>query len=461
MHNRFRGYTTAIFSCYSDQLTLIHGFSRSELFRRDTVIDLKSGIYRQVISEKKIILIKEFVQNPEELGYYRGELKIASVIIAPIVLLDNVEGILVIDRRKDQFSDKDKELFNEVAKTAGYLLAMLRLYEKEWYKAKYLDSIAALAERLHKGLELHKILPNAIASFKDVLECNDVSVAEIDELNESGKVIKSTYIKENTQFSLSDGLVGFIAKHRNYILKEDFSKGNVVILKKGEKTKNLSFIGVPVMQDDSLLGVVWCEDHKKKKFSEEDIEALNILASQLSLVWQRAIHHEQEKEKAARDGLTGLYNHRQFQEILEKEIDEKKELVLILFDIDHFKKVNDNYGHQAGDKVLGFLGRLIAKTGIAARYGGEEFAIIVPKCSLKKGIDQAVRLKDYILKSEIKFDQVSIKITISIGVAHYPSDAQARDELIGKADKALYMAKETGRDKIVVAKTMDERRKKL
>jgi diguanylate cyclase (GGDEF)-like protein len=173
-------------------------------------------------------------------------------------------------------------------------------------------------------------------------------------------------------------------------------------------------------------------------------------------VWLRAIHHEQEKQKAALDGLTGLYNHRQFQELLQKQIDEENEAVLLMIDIDHFKKVNDEYGHQAGDKVIKFLANLISHTGIAARYGGEEFAIVLSNCSLKKGIDQAVRIRAHVSKSPIKFNNSKMQITISVGVAHYPGDAKTREELIEKADNAMYRAKQTGRNKVVVARTMDK-----
>jgi diguanylate cyclase len=129
-------------------------------------------------------------------------------------------------------------------------------------------------------------------------------------------------------------------------------------------------------------------------------------------------------------------------------------LVLILLDIDHFKKINDTYGHQAGDRVLKFLGRLISQIGIAARYGGEEFAIIMPKCSLKKAMDKAVRMKDQLLKSEVVCDHAKIKFTVSVGIAHYPNDASTRVELIEKADRALYQAKEQGRDRIIIAQTL-------
>jgi len=456
IHNIFNAYTTAIFSYSSNSLVLVQGFSHSELFRHDAVVDLKSGIYRQILAERKSVLIKEFSQNPEELGFYKGVLKVASVMIAPVVIVDKVEGVFVVDRKDEPFTDQDKELFDEATNGIGLLLAMLRLYEKERYEAQYLSSIAELAKRLQRGLDLKTILSDTIRSFKNVLKCDDISIASIDELNNQGTVIEATYIKEGTKFTLDQCLVGLVSIHKNPILKDDLSQGDLVVLKKGERRFSGSFIGVPVKRNDEVMGVIWLEDHQKKKFNEDDIKALNILSSQLSLAWQRAILYERVKELSIRDGLTGLYNHRHFQEVLEQEVTKHKnrELVLILFDIDHFKKINDSYGHQAGDEVLKFLGRLIDQTGVCARYGGEEFAIILPGYSLKRGIEIAIRLKDHLKKSEIKFNQIKIKITISAGIAHYPKDARSRLELIEKADKALYIAKETGRDKIVIAQSV-------
>ena len=459
VHNIFDAHTTAIFAHHNGNLVLIQGFSRSELFRPDTALDLQSGIYRQVIAERKSVLIKDFAQNPEELGFYKGELSIASVMIAPVILQDKVEGVFVIDRKKEPFTDEDKAAFDEAANGISYILGMLRLYEKERYESKYRKTISDVAKILQKGLNLHSILSDTVDDFKNQMKCDDISIASVDELNNQGFVVASTYLKEHTKFSLDDGLVGMVCRHKNIILKEDLSRGDFTVLKKGYRQHSHSFIGVPVMEDTEILGVLWLEDHRAKRFSEDDIEPLNILASQLSLAWQRAMLHERVEEQTKRDGLTGLYNHRHFQELLEQEMGRHKELVLILFDIDHFKRVNDTYGHQAGDDVLKYLGHLILQTGISARYGGEEFAIILPGSNLKKSFEVAVHLKDYLKKNDIKFNQIRIKITLSIGIAYFPKDAKTRMDLIDKADRALYNAKETGRDKIVVAQSLVKKEK--
>jgi diguanylate cyclase (GGDEF)-like protein len=454
IHNTFNAYTTALFDHYNNCLTLIKGFSSSELFQPRTVIELKTGLYRQIIASGKPLLIQEFVQNPEELGYYRGEVKIASVMVAPIYVLNRCEGLLVLDRKEEPFTEDDKVLFNEAVKSIALVLALIRRYTEKHTEAQHLRQLSDQVAELQRELDMEKILSQSAKSFAKILECADVSIASVDELNEVGEILYSTYLREHEKFSFDDGLVGIIARHKNYLIKEDLRQGELVVVKKSLRTHNLSFIGVPVFQDSDLLGVVWLEDHKKNKFTVETVNPLKILASQLSFAWQRAKLHQDVKELSERDGLTTLYNHRSFQEKLEQEISKKREVVLLFLDIDHFKKVNDIHGHQAGDRVLEFLGRHISQTGIAARYGGEEFAIILPKCSLKKGIDQAIRIKDHLLKSEIRVGQARIKITVSIGVAHYPGDAENRERLIEKADRALYRAKETGRDKIIVAKTM-------
>jgi two-component system cell cycle response regulator len=363
---------------------------------------------------------------------------------------------LVIDRKKGQFNEEDKKIFDEAANAAGYLLATLRLYEREKYETLYLNAIGEVAKELQKELDLKLILVNAIKSFKTFMKCDDISVAKIDEINNSGVVIASTYIRENTKFTLADGLVGFIGKHKNAIIKDNLHEGNLVVLKKSEKTPNTSFVGVPIKQEDELLGVIWLEDHRKKKFNKEDLEPLYILSSQLSLAWQRAKLYYKVKDLVILDGLTELYNHRHFQETLEDEIDKSKELVLMMVDIDHFKRINDTYGHLAGDEVLKILGKIIKNYGIAARYGGEEFAIILPKHSIEKGLRSAYTLKSQIKNAEIKLNKGKISITVSIGVAHYPKDAKTKVELVDKADKALYMAKEKGRDKVVAAQTIGQ-----
>ncbi|BHH84674.1 sensor domain-containing diguanylate cyclase [Desulforhopalus sp. 52FAK] len=167
---------------------------------------------------------------------------------------------------------------------------------------------------------------------------------------------------------------------------------------------------------------------------------------------------------AFRDGLTNLYNHRYFQEILAKEIARVERyghpIALLLFDIDHFKKVNDTYGHPAGDQVLINMAQAITKavrpSDIIARYGGEEFAVILPETNFTGMKVFAERLRRCVAAVSTEVENHSIKVTISCGGAHYTSgDTISPSLIISAADRALYMSKENGRNMVTSLQLSD------
>jgi diguanylate cyclase (GGDEF)-like protein len=167
------------------------------------------------------------------------------------------------------------------------------------------------------------------------------------------------------------------------------------------------------------------------------------------------------KNLACRDGLTGLYNHRYFQDVLTHEIyrSERNEAVfsLIFLDVDHFKKYNDTHGHLAGDKLLRKLSdifnKAVRKSDIVARYGGEEFVIILPSTSKKHAQIVGEKLRRYIesFPFQGRDTQPTGKLTISLGISTYPDDGQERSRLIQRADEAMYQAKNSGRNRVCIA----------
>lgn len=166
------------------------------------------------------------------------------------------------------------------------------------------------------------------------------------------------------------------------------------------------------------------------------------------------------KELAFRDGLTGLYNHRYFQEMLEKQLSQSQryqsELSLVMFDIDLFKNINDTYGHPVGDLVLINLARtamsLVRATDIVARYGGEEFAVILPETGQKGMKVFAERLRRGVEKTITVAEGKKIKVTISVGGTSFTPDLLniTKEMLIDTADKALYASKNDGRNTVTI-----------
>jgi diguanylate cyclase (GGDEF)-like protein len=165
-------------------------------------------------------------------------------------------------------------------------------------------------------------------------------------------------------------------------------------------------------------------------------------------------------EKIGRvDGLTGLFNRRYWEEqfILEFKRDQRSDSpsALIMLDIDHFKKVNDTYGHPAGDEVIKALAGIIKKatreTDFAGRYGGEEFAIILPDTPVANVEFVSERIRRLVEKCTVVYDEVEINFTISIGISGFKQTYKDSTQWLDSADKALYKAKESGRNRVIVA----------
>lgn len=156
------------------------------------------------------------------------------------------------------------------------------------------------------------------------------------------------------------------------------------------------------------------------------------------------------------DSLTELFNRQYFDEALIRELALAKrystELAILFFDIDDFKEVNDTYGHQAGDKALQHIARIIKDEkrigDIATRYGGEELALILPQTGSISAVVVAERIRKRIEKSRLTYDKQKIKMTVSGGLSSFPTDAQAADELLKIADSALYRAKGLGKNNV-------------
>jgi len=166
------------------------------------------------------------------------------------------------------------------------------------------------------------------------------------------------------------------------------------------------------------------------------------------------------KELATHDLLTGLYNHQFLKDYLEIEIHKAKRnktnIAVIMLDIDFFKDFNDRYGHLCGDEILQSIGDLlnqnVRKSDIACRYGGEEFMIIMPESSLANVREKAEIIREMVKAVSIKRGSLIVKnITVSLGVSFYPQNGLTRSELIEAADKALYNAKQTGKDRVCMA----------
>lgn len=191
---------------------------------------------------------------------------------------------------------------------------------------------------------------------------------------------------------------------------------------------------------------------------------LKLAAQHLALIFHNALHFAQIKKKADHDGLTQINNRQHFDTRLAEETNRhqrhEQPFSLLMLDVDHFKAINDSYGHQAGDMVLQAMGKLLTSSlrasDFSARYGGEEFTVILPHTDSKQALKLAERLRAEVASRDFTFEGHHFSVTVSLGVASFdPSHPSSSYTIVNRADKALYEAKESGRNLVVCADEID------
>ncbi|HZA80288.1 MAG TPA: diguanylate cyclase, partial [Actinomycetes bacterium] len=230
----------------------------------------------------------------------------------------------------------------------------------------------------------------------------------------------------------------------------------------GPEPAATSQVSVPLLAQGKVLGVLSLYDREDgEPFTLGDAEGLTAFAVQAAVAIENVQLHAEAERLSVTDPLTGAWNYRYFKRRFEQEIERSRRfgrvLALLMLDIDHFKSVNDRFGHQRGDEVLVELARRVTGSvrdiDTFARYGGEEFVLILPETNLEGGLAVAekLRLATHRTRFCTEAQEDGISLTVSIGVACFPEHATSPEELLRAADEALYEAKLQGRDRVVTA----------
>ena len=337
--------------------------------------------------------------------------------------------------------------------------------------------LGAIAYRIRLSLELQEILDTTVAEVRQFLQCDRVLIYQFQPdwsgimVAESvaqgwksvlGTTVKDDYLQQNQAESYKKGRIQLIPD----ISQANLSKCHLELLKQFQVKANLV---LPIFQGDKLWGLLIAQNcATPRQWQESEVNFLSQLATQVGIATKQSQLYQQLKavnqelhQIATVDSLTQVANRRKFDDYLTQEwrrmARKQLPLSLILCDIDFFKLYNDNYGHQGGDeclkKVASIIRQSVKRSGdLVARYGGEEFAVILPNIDLKGAILVAenIRYNLYNFKINHSYSQVSDRVTMSIGISScIPCYECSPDFLISAADRALYQAKETGRDRII------------
>ena len=333
-----------------------------------------------------------------------------------------------------------------------------------------LKIVHEIAVSVSSELELGEVTSNILQGIYDLVKYDYCLLLRFDEDINNVEIMDSKTFKslEIDDCDIQKYIIDNINRISKY--KESFiageARGSKYYLDLSEVSNEIiSSIYQPLLVKNQLIGCILLSSNKSNTFLEEHLTVLSILASQAAIAIENAKLYKETKNRAIKDALTGLYNQSYFFSSLEAitggclTCDRNRCIPcrttsLIILDIDHFKKINDTYGHQAGDKILKDVSQIIKrnvrKTDITSRYGGEEFTIILPQTDENTAYIIAERIRLGIEQTNFEtIDGQTINITISGGVSEFPKQADSGTTLLAYADRAMYTgSKRRGRNKI-------------
>lgn len=422
---------------------------------------------------RRVLLNDIAEESAGALPYYLKPNPVNSFLAQPVylknspadgALQEEIEllGVLALDHLNPGFfQGRELELTELFVQLLAETIQNTRVLHFSRTKTRNLHALYEVSNSFSTLLKMSRVLETALKTAAEICSCDSAYVALIEGDGKRFNVRAwwgPPRASEKPSY-LEDELAAWILENKKAIRytrgQRDKSLGSFS-RKEGMLGSIQSFLMVPLLIGEDVLGVIRLNSQKPDAYQTYDQDVLTTLANQTAMALENALMIQQIQDMAIRDGLTGAYNHRYFQEKLAEEMTKaeryNKDLSLILLDVDHFKKFNDNYGHQEGDRVLRIVSEVIQKTvrdkiDTVARYGGEEFAVILPESDGNIGKELAERIRKnmegYLFENNGK---AVYRVTVSIGVASYPFDAREQKALIQSADLALYDAKSNGRN---------------
>ncbi|MDQ0256507.1 diguanylate cyclase (GGDEF)-like protein [Evansella vedderi] len=336
---------------------------------------------------------------------------------------------------------------------------ILKLYNESERTGKLLKQVSSFGFQVNEGLSVKKIID---LFFKTVASVFSVDYTYLYETEDKKLKLTQIYPAMETKHGTIDKVSNKVFQERQSLF---FSNAKQWEYLQGEcNIDNIqSIMSVPCIRDHEVVAVITLVSHRKRAFEKSHLKILEIMANYLAVAVQNARNYEQKQKESERCALTNLYNYRYFENlILEKYETPAMEdsFAIILLDLDHFKKINDTYGHHSGNEVLcqvaSVLKETIDESGMVARYGGEEFVVLLEGSNVlyAEKIAEALRSEIeshlFTVSDDLKGrERKSIRITASIGVAVKSEPNETAMSVLRNADRAMYTgAKQQGRNRV-------------
>jgi len=431
-------------------------------------IEMGSGLLSSALTQDTVIVKKELTsgQDDDSVNYYQDEAPdIQSFLAVPVHYKGSGIGVLALDQTaRDSFSEEDGLLLQKYADLISAAMVQFDFLEMLNEQRDMYARLSRLNAQLSVTENVDEIFRLSVSICRDLfvydsllvvlLQSQESEQAEVATVDGNSRGIESGYRFELQESLLHEVIKKGAPQHHPYLDMNDVRFEKVHELQTEDPSELNSLLIVPIKSHMEIYGAFVLESSVPGQFKEESLEILQNICSMFGAGLNRFYLYRYMENIASKDGLTNLHNYRAFRERLEDEIQRSNRyetpFILCIADLDKFKRINDTYGHLFGDYVLQETAHIIQsnvrRIDMVARYGGEEFALILVNAVAEDILNHAENIRQQIKDHLFEKDGIKEHITISIGIAEYPTHADNLDTLISSADEAMYEVKKQGGD---------------
>lgn len=430
-------------------------FGAGEVVDADVRLPFGQGITGAAAKKKRPVYVPDVSKDPRYVPFAPGT---KSELAIPLMVRDEVVGVLDCESDQLDFFDPGTiDLLTLFSTQASIALENARLYSLEQKRRAQLEAINAIARQTTAVLDRDQLLDKVCSLILQSFHVDHVAVA----LRDGDSLVVCAHegrltanLAVGDRVPLGHGICCRALETGKPVLVNDVSTEPDYVPGFAETKAEMC---LPLISFGESLGVLALESATANAFDPMDMQPLESVADICATAIKNATFVETVKQQAYVDGLTGVFNRRLFEVRLLEEMERAQRydsaLSLIMVDIDHFKKLNDEFGHLLGDEVLkqvsALFGQQLRKADVVCRYGGEEFVIVVPETTGENAMGVADKLRRAV--ETHLFPGVPRPVTVSLGVAEYPQQGKTRDEIVKAADSALYASKQAGRNRVTAA----------
>lgn len=474
---RLAHHLIATAQCVSCHIGIIEGASLhliAEVTRED--FQPRASLLGRTFPLKELPLLHETIttfsirtvskESPELLPRERRAFQrfgVEHALLVPVWGQEQPLGIAVLhfNAPPDHLDEDAVSLLRSLANYTGVVLTNVRYYEQEQRRARQMEALYRATASLLGTLDMDELLDEILgAAMRAIPSAEKGTLALADETGQLRVRAVRGYDDPHVRNMVmpETGYAAKSAREALSLLIEDvdaledvFYEGDVA-----EVQAVKSGIVVPLVYGDRVYGVISLDATKKFAFTRDDLEILRTFAITATAAIHNALLYADVQQMALTDDLTQVWNRRGFFDIARREFYRARRysrpLSALMVDLDYFKRINDTYGHFVGDQVLARFAHVIVHhvrdVDIVGRYGGEEFMVLMPEATLEQAVQVAERLRETIARTRLETDVGAIQVTASLGVAALRDEDTAFQDILRRADQALYKAKEAGRNRV-------------